>query len=453
MQGIDPAILSIISSTIIMITKKLLAIALIFIANYAYSSQKDSVTVGKRIPDFTIQEVYNYTATTAQMSDFKGKWLILDFWTAGCTSCIESFPKMDALQTRYKENLKLIFIGKDDKYIRPMFDKFKARENLQFTYSYDNLLFKKFDVYLVPFIIVVDPNGTVRSVTTKITEADIKDLMNNKAIVTRKAETATEIDRKYAKYDSEKPLLINNNGGNDTSFSFRSLLTKWTLEGIPQSSYRYLYRKGNMVQTTGSPIAWLYEMAYGDTVSNYPVTSEIMRKRRSSFGQLWTQAIIESKDSVKIISTDRLFSYRFSYSLIVPKEMAYASAMQKIMRNDLDNYFGYSVTVENRKMPCWKLLLKNRNLFEKRDKIKKNINKNFGFSDSIALLPGKIWGFHQDEVIVDDTGLNADTIINIEAFMSSIPEIQKALQNIGLELRESKKEMKVIIIKDPIDKL
>jgi hypothetical protein len=51
--------------------------------------------VGKPCPDFTLHNIEYYSKKEASVKDFRGKWLILDFWNKGCGACIASFPKIN----------------------------------------------------------------------------------------------------------------------------------------------------------------------------------------------------------------------------------------------------------------------------------------------------------------------------------------------------------------------
>lgn len=55
------------------------------------------LTIGDKVPDIVLNHVINYKAGDIKLSDFKGKLVILDFWSSWCGACIALFPHMDSL--------------------------------------------------------------------------------------------------------------------------------------------------------------------------------------------------------------------------------------------------------------------------------------------------------------------------------------------------------------------
>lgn len=70
----------------------------------------EALKIGEKVPDFEFA-IKNYHSPTAKISDFKGKLLILDFWTTRCASCIYSFPKMEKLQKQYGDKIQVILVN------------------------------------------------------------------------------------------------------------------------------------------------------------------------------------------------------------------------------------------------------------------------------------------------------------------------------------------------------
>ena len=51
---------------------------------------------------------------TLSYKEFKGKWLLIDYWTAGCIPCIKEFPILDKYyQTIDKSKLEIISLSVD----------------------------------------------------------------------------------------------------------------------------------------------------------------------------------------------------------------------------------------------------------------------------------------------------------------------------------------------------
>ena len=68
------------------------------------------LSIGDKVPDLEFSMV-NYPSSTAKLSDFRGKLVILDFWATWCTSCINRFPKMDSLQKLFGDKLQVILVN------------------------------------------------------------------------------------------------------------------------------------------------------------------------------------------------------------------------------------------------------------------------------------------------------------------------------------------------------
>ncbi len=53
----------------------------------------------------------NYKYKTAGIEEFGDKIVILDFWSTGCASCIESWPKVQAIQDEFKDKVQIIQVN------------------------------------------------------------------------------------------------------------------------------------------------------------------------------------------------------------------------------------------------------------------------------------------------------------------------------------------------------
>src|SRR5690606_15427351 len=73
------------------------------------------LTIGDTVPDMVFENMINYGAEKAQLSDFRGKAVILDFWSRGCLACIKAFPKMQDLQKQFEGKLQILLVTRDSK--------------------------------------------------------------------------------------------------------------------------------------------------------------------------------------------------------------------------------------------------------------------------------------------------------------------------------------------------
>jgi peroxiredoxin len=411
--------------------------------------------IGKPMPYFSLSKIYYFSKDHATLNDFKGKWLVLDFFSVGCLSCFASFPHTDSVYQKYKDKVQFMLLGWDNNYIRPVFAKFSARNHLHLPVYYDpeGHLAKRFGANSVPHIIVIDSKGIVRAIVDKITSENIASfLAGNDPHLQRKLYN-WEFESLGKNYDASKPLLINGNGGDDTTFLFRSVLAR-SVTGFQNIGPNFIKSRyfGNRIQMFGATVLGLYNMAYGDTNFRF-----LPDPRGHAYGNYALNPLLEVTDSsdfeTEVYSPKNLYNY----SLIVPKARANTVFLQKVMRNDLDNFFGYNVQVETRLLPAYKIVLVD-SILASRLKSRGGTPDEWGFpsTNGVKIINHPITRmilalalYHQkDPPIIDETGIQYNVDLNLVADVYDFEDISKGLQKLGLDLVKYDKPMKVVVIRD-----
>src|SRR6185437_8757820 len=81
------------------------------------SSNENFPVVGKSCPHFELNDISYFSLKRASLGDLRSKWVILEFFSAGCDICFIRMPKINQIQKEFKDNIQVILVGKDDRFI------------------------------------------------------------------------------------------------------------------------------------------------------------------------------------------------------------------------------------------------------------------------------------------------------------------------------------------------
>jgi thiol-disulfide isomerase/thioredoxin len=402
--------------------------------------------VGKPCPDFVLKDVKNYYRKKVTLSDFKGKWIVLDFWAEKCLSCIESLPKMNEIQKTYKDDVQFMMVGlKDDGgEVETIFAKYKTKLNLEIPTAFESDLFKQFDIGGLPFIIVIDPQGIVRGITSYVNSKIMEDFLLGNQPVLSKAYREHEVHQ--IKYNSGLPLLVQGNGGNDTNFLYRSLLSKWTALTpivLPNS----VKLENGRFELLGANPNKLYMYAYfgKSTISG----------RDSLYGKVWPRPILELHNESDFQFDMNQAKNIYCYSLALSPIRSRTVSVREVFQSELKNFFGYDVVYEIRKMPYWRLLASEKARNNLRTKggpfISSGGKVAAGFTAKNYSMKDFLVGLELDDIpVIDETGIIGNIDITMDCIMTDSSDMRRGLRLNGLDLVKGEKEMKVIVIRDSL---
>ncbi len=128
----------------------------------SFYNQMKKVQPGEPALDFAFP---NVEGDTVRLSDFKGKYVFLDFWASWCSPCLEEFPDMAELYKRLDTNeIEFVGIGLDESYETwnssinrfpmPWVQLYGGKE-------FENPLFKAYRGGGIPLVVLLSPDGKI----------------------------------------------------------------------------------------------------------------------------------------------------------------------------------------------------------------------------------------------------------------------------------------------------
>lgn len=109
------------------------------------------------------------------LADFKGKYILLDFWSFGCGPCHASVPEMKEISEAFKDKLAVVSLTSDS---REMWKKASA----YFKMTWNNLsdgkenrgIYAKYGVSGIPNYVLISPDGIIKDSWTGYGKGSLK---------------------------------------------------------------------------------------------------------------------------------------------------------------------------------------------------------------------------------------------------------------------------------------
>jgi len=139
-----------------------------------YLNPVKTVSPGSPVPSY---EYFDENGKSVRISDFAGKWVLVDFWSSGCGPCIESIPELGAVSNEFKEKLAVVSISLDSE--NPW--KEASREHGIFWNDWNDPKgtsgsVRAFGTNGIPTFVIVSPEGIIVDIITGYSEG----LLRNK---------------------------------------------------------------------------------------------------------------------------------------------------------------------------------------------------------------------------------------------------------------------------------
>lgn len=141
------------------------------ICNLLYPPQ--SVEVGDEMADGPL---YDSEGKEHHLAEFKGKYILLDFWSRGCGPCLQSIPELERISTVYADRLAVISISSDPEEVWKAFLKEKGLKGHQWNELRNDGggLASAYNVRGIPHYVLIDPDGKVADMWTGYGEGSLE---------------------------------------------------------------------------------------------------------------------------------------------------------------------------------------------------------------------------------------------------------------------------------------
>lgn len=422
-------------------------LALLFALN-AYPQNKNSsniksLTVGENVPDITISQVLQHNKiTSVKMQDYKDQLLILDFWDTYCRSCILAMPKMQSLQQKFGNKIKILLVNwQSPEVVRKFFNtnNFVKQNNINLpTVVDDKILNQYFKHQSVPHEVWIY-KGKVKAITREeyVTEDNINAILEGK-------EVKWLVKKELTDFDYITPLLnIKKEATNATGFLRYSALTGY-LHGVEGQS--------GSIRNPASKTTREYLINSSIISAYYYGFSKI---KPLPFSTAQNRVVLEVKDPGKYFF-DKRNGYRdvwrqqnyICYESIMADSLT-AAKKGALIVSDLDRLLGVKGRLERRLTKC--LILVNdsteKSKYPPIVKNKKSVSgKNvYTIINLIQNIETKNLIENKYPIIVDKTGYTG--IIELYDW-NSIEDLASQLKEAGFILKDAEETVEAFILSD-----
>ena len=139
-----------------------------------YLNPVKTASSGSPVPSY---EYFDKNGKSVRVSDFAGKWVLVDFWSSSCGPCIKSVPELGAVSNEFKEKLAVVSISLDSE--NPW--KEASREHGIFWNDWNDPKgtsgsVRAFGTNGIPTFVIVSPEGIIVDIITGYSEG----LLRNK---------------------------------------------------------------------------------------------------------------------------------------------------------------------------------------------------------------------------------------------------------------------------------
>ena len=413
----------------------------LFISVLQAQAQVKTLTAGDHCPDVLVKNIINYPVSSARLSGFKSKLVILDFLTTTCSSCIRLLPELDSLQKAFKGEVQILAVTYEDKeLVRSFLKKNHKASGISIpVVTEDTLLTAYFKPLLLPHEVWIDVRtGMVKAVTIQdyITAANIQKVLNNEKI-------NWPVKKDILDFDYTQPLLEARSDVNAPKFYtalFPHIDGLDTKAGLVKDSahdtQRFYFINFSVLHLYALAMNTPLPFAANRRLLEVKDSSHYFFKEGSAYRDVWQH------------------NNQIGYEVVAPGFFT-VDDLKKQMKEYLDNYLHVSASIEKRKIGCQVLEYTNDSEVippsckQERDiAVQQNGQSNHAWQATPADLVYELNKISGMPPVLDETGYTGGTDIELPANLLDIEGLNKRLSSVHLQLVPEEREMDMFILKE-----
>lgn len=425
--------------------KKTICATGLLLSAYALQAQAPALkplSIGDTVPDITINNIINYKTTSAKLSDFKEKLVILDFMNTYCLSCISVLPRFDFLQREYGHKLQIFIVTNEDKERVEKFLKTNpvAKKISVPVIALDTTLKKIFPHVYISHEAWIN-NGIVKA----ITHAEYVTSENIIAAL-KGVDKHWPVKRDITYYDYSQPLMI----ANKLEIPDGSVVQTDFYASVSGHMNNVTPRAGSVTDSASQSIR-IYMINYSlagiilhtfGLFADFPVSHMVLNIKDT--GKIMYNPMLGYKDTWRQANT-------YCYEILFPLRVDSAQRLKRI-RSDINLLFGIESSLEKRKVKCWilKTSEKDGRTFKTFKNYRIATEENYiSIGRLVYNLNRTIYG----HPVINETSFSSNNYLPESAFNGyDITSVQKALMPYGLVLEEGAREVLMLVLKDTTNK-
>lgn len=397
------------------------------------------LSVGDTVPDIIINNIINYKTTSAKLSDFKDKLLILDFMTTGCISCIEKLPRYDSLIKQFHEDVVIFIVSAEpESRMKEFFDR-KNMSHLSLPcITGDTILSTLFPHMYISHEAIIQ-GGVVKGITWPeyINARKIDSVLNGFDISFR-------LKKDILNFGFKEPLLHPNENvlcGLDSPSVLGYAGITSHISNVPQRITRHIdtAKKLLHISMVNFPILEMYaRVLYGTGLSPSFIRLPATNKSRFVYSEQ------------EMLYHDWLANNTFCYDGWFPTNVSDSELAEKI-KNDLNFYLKLDGKMERKLSSCWVI----RKIPSSSINTPPKPTKKQG--DIEISIQSIVFGLNQEfggTPVIDETGTPEFKIFGLpKDAQKNIKMINQHLKSYGLSIEPDSKMLDLLVITELNQKL